>query len=246
MTKISVVLAATAFVLVGVPAGPALAVAGSSTPASPAATATPAPPSGTAMSELAEAAVSGRGSVRATPDVMHLNVGVEVRREKAGEAFAAVKAAAHKLTEVLLAAGVAGSDLRTNDLSLGAEYEKYPKVVGYRASQGAEVLVRDLSKADAIVDAVAAVGEEVRLNGISFQVSKVAALVRAAREAAYKDALAKARQYAKLTGRRLGRIVKLEEDGDSSPSRFAAAEKTSINPGQGSISVAIRAVYELV
>jgi uncharacterized protein len=246
MTKISVVLAATAFVLVGVQAGPALAVAGSSTPASPPATVKPAPPARTAMGEPAELTVFGRGSVRATPDVMRLNVGVEVRREKAGEAFAAVKAAAHKLTEALLAAGVAASDLRTNDLSLGAEYEKYPKVVGYRASQGVEALVRNLSKADAIVDAVAAVGEEVRLNGISFEVSKAEALVRAARAAAYKDALAKAQQYATLTGRRLGRIVKLEEDGDSSPSRFAVAEKTSINPGQGSISVAIRAVYELV
>jgi uncharacterized protein YggE len=118
--------------------------------------------------------------------------------------------------------------------------------VGYRAAQGVEAMLRDLSKADAVVDAVAAVGEEVRLNGISFEVSKAEALVGAARAAAYEDAAAKAKQYATLTGHEVGRIVKIEEEGEASPSRFAMAEKASINPGHGSVSVVVRVVYELV
>jgi uncharacterized protein YggE len=218
-----------------VQAGPALAASGGS-----------AVSTRTAKGEATELTVVGRGTVQTTPDVMRLNVGVEVRKDRAGDAFAAVKAAAARLSDALLAAGVAASDLRTNGLSLGAEYEKYPKVVGYRASQGVEALVHDLSKADAVVDAVAAVGEEVRLNGISFEISKAESLVKAARAAAYDDALAKARQYAALTGHEVGRVVKLEEEGDGSPSRFALAEKSSISPGHGSVTVAVRAVYELV
>ncbi|WP_424534761.1 SIMPL domain-containing protein [Sphaerisporangium viridialbum] len=245
MIKLSVVPAATAIaiVLVGAQAGAALADSGPSVTAPASLTRAPAPRA--AAADPAELTVVGRGSIQTIPDVMHLNVGVEARRAKAGEAFAAVKDGAAKLAEVLLAAGVAKSDMRTNDLSLGTEYEKYPKVVGYRASQGMEALVRDLSKADAVVDAVAAVGEEVRLNGISFEVSRGARLVRAARAKAYKDALAKAQQYATLTGRGLGRVVKLEEEGDTSPSRFALAEKASINPGHGSVTIGVRVVYEL-
>ncbi|MEU8266934.1 SIMPL domain-containing protein [Sphaerisporangium sp. NPDC049002] len=248
MIKLSVVPAATAIaaVLLGAQAGPALAVSGTSASAPASLTRGSAPAAqreaGTDPTELT---VVGRGSVQTIPDVMHLNVGVEARRTKAGEAFAAVQRGAAKLTEVLLAAGVARSDMRTNDLSLGTEYDKYPKVVGFRASQGVEALIRDLSKADAIVDAVAAVGEDVRLNGISFEVSKTAALVRAARAKAYKDARDKANQYATMTGRGLGRIVKMEEEGDTSPSRFALAEKASINPGHGSVTIAVRVVYEL-
>ncbi|WP_214413747.1 SIMPL domain-containing protein [Sphaerisporangium fuscum] len=240
MTKMSVLLAAAAFVLAGTQAGPALAASGPSP-----APVTPGPGARTAR-DAAVVAVVGRGSVEAVPDRMRLNVGVEVRREKAGEAFAAVKSAASKLTGALVSAGIPKADMRTNDLALAAEYEKYPKVVGYRASQGFEVVLRDLSRADAVVDAVAGVGEEVRLNGISFDVSKPSALLEAARAAAYRDATAKARQYAALAGRQLGRLIKLEEEGEPSSSRFAMAEKSSISPGQGSVTLTLRVVYELL
>ncbi|MDH2424579.1 SIMPL domain-containing protein [Sphaerisporangium sp. TRM90804] len=239
MTKLSAAATAAVFVLAGLQAGPALA--DPAPPPAPAATAAPRPAAG----EGGELAVTGRGSVQATPDVMRLNAGVEVRRPRAGEAFSAAKTAAGKLTAALLAAGVSRRNLRTNDLSLAAEYEKYPKVVGYRASQGVEALIRDLSVADAVVEAVAAAGEEARLSGISFEVSKGAALMRQARAAAYGDALAKARQYAALAGRRVGRVLKMEEEGETSPSRFAVAEQGTINPGQGTINVVVRVLYEL-
>ncbi|MEV6986587.1 SIMPL domain-containing protein [Sphaerisporangium sp. NPDC051017] len=234
VTGLSVVLAAAGVVF----AGPQAAHA-SPGPADPTAPAVSA-------GEPAELGVVGRGSVRATPDVMRLSVGVEVRRDKAGAAFAAVKEGAARLTDALIAAGVARQDLRTNDLSLGTEYEKYPKVVGYRASQGVEALVRDLSKADAVIDAVAAAGDEVRLSGLSFEISRSHALLKEARAAAYRDARAKAEQYAALAGRQVGRVMKLEEEGDSAPPRFAMAEKASVSPGQGTITIIVRVIYELV
>ncbi|MEO3812377.1 SIMPL domain-containing protein [Sphaerisporangium sp. B11E5] len=238
MTKLSVVLAATAFAVAGLQTAPALAAA---SPVPVAVTASRA--AGDAM----EITVAGQGSVQAVPDVMRLNVGVEIRRDTAGEAFAAARAAAGRLTAALVAAGVAEKDLRTNDLSLGTEYEKYPKAVGYRASQGMQAFVRDLSIADAVVDAAAGVGDEVRFHGVTFEVSKAAELLRKARAAAFEDARAKAEQYAALAGYRLGRVLKIEEEGDGGPPRFAlAADKaSSIEPGQGGVSVAVRVLYEL-
>ncbi|WP_181871382.1 SIMPL domain-containing protein [Sphaerisporangium album] len=235
VTRLSVVLAAAGAVFAG-------AQAAHAAPGPAASTA----PAASAAGEPAEVGVVGRGSVQATPDLMRVNVGVELRRDKAGAAFAAVKEGAAKLTDALLAAGVAPRDVRTNDLSLGAEYQKYPKLVGYRASQGMEALVRDLSKADAVIDAVAAAGEEVRLSGVSFEISRSQALLKEARAAAYRDAQAKAEQYAALTGRRVGRVMKLEEEGDSGPPRFTMAEKSSISPGQGTVTIIVRAIYELV
>ncbi|MET8143741.1 SIMPL domain-containing protein [Sphaerisporangium sp. NPDC005288] len=260
MTTFSAALAAAAFVIAAAQAAPALAATPAPTLAAPvlAVSAVPAPghahlrdaarsPSHRGRAgDPAELSVSGRGVVQTTPDVMRLTAGVEVRRDRAGEAFAAAKAAALKLNQALLGAGVAERDLRTNDLSLAADYDKYPKVVGYRAAQGVEALVRDLSRADAVVQAVAGVGEEARLNGISFEVSKGAALVKAARAAAVRDAHDKARHYAELTGRGLGRVLKLEEEGDTSPSRFAMlTEKSGVNPGQGTVTLTVRVVYEL-
>src|SRR4051794_304678 len=100
--------------------------------------------------EHEQIAVAGEGAVSAAPDVMRLNTGVEVRKTAAAEAFAAVRTAAARLTEALKEAGIAPEDLRTSELSLGPEYEVYPKVAAYRAAQGVEALIRDLSRADRV------------------------------------------------------------------------------------------------
>ncbi|MEO3858145.1 SIMPL domain-containing protein [Acrocarpospora sp. B8E8] len=195
--------------------------------------------------------VTGHGNVSAPPDLMRLQAGVEVRRATAGEAFKAARSAAAKLTKILLGAGLAEKDLRTSELSLGPEYENYPKIIGYRATQGVEAVVRDLTQADKVIDAAAGLGEDARLNGIHFEISDQNAILVAARDAAFKDATAKARQYAKLTGRRLGKIVSVSEEGGDVPGPIpyhgpmAVADKASISPGRQSVGVTVTVSYEL-
>ncbi|MEU4231495.1 SIMPL domain-containing protein [Nonomuraea sp. NPDC026600] len=198
--------------------------------------------------EHEQIAVAGEGAVSAAPNVMRLNTGVEVRRTSAAEAFAAVRAAAARLTEALIGADIAPEDLRTSELSLGPEYEVYPKVAAYRAAQGVEALVRDLSRADRVIDAVAAVGEEARLNGVSFELSDPAGVLVEARVRAFRDAAAKAAQYAGLAGRPLGRVVSVTEElrGGPQPLAFAtlaAEERGSISPGHQTLSIGVRVVY---
>ncbi|WP_308168417.1 SIMPL domain-containing protein [Nonomuraea sp. NEAU-A123] len=198
--------------------------------------------------EHEQIAVAGEGAVSAAPDVMRLNTGVEVRKTSAAEAFAAVRAAAARLTEALKGAGIAPEDLRTSELSLGPEYEVYPKVAAYRAAQGVEALVRDLSRADRVIDTVAAVGEEARLNGVSFELSDPAGALVEARVRAFRDAAAKAAQYAELAGRPLGRVVSVTEELRGGPqplafATFAAEEKASISPGHQTLSIGVRVVY---
>lgn len=195
--------------------------------------------------------VTGQGNVSAPPDLMRLQAGVEVRRPTAGEAFKAARTAAAKLTKALLRAGLAEKDLRTSELSLGPEYENYPKIVGYRATQGFEAIVRDLAKADKVIDAAAGVGEEARLNGISFEISNQNAILTEARQAAVADATAKAAHYAKLTGRKLGRIVSVSEE--NGPGRgsiplskaMAAVDQAAVSPGQQSLGVTVTVVFAL-
>ncbi|MFI6907426.1 SIMPL domain-containing protein [Nonomuraea sp. NPDC050394] len=192
--------------------------------------------------------VLGQGAVSAAPDVMRLNAGVEVRKASAGEAFAAVRAAAVRLLRTLADAGLAAKDLRTSELSLGPEYENYPKVSAYRAAQGVEAVVRDLSQADRIIDLVAGVGEEARLNGVSFEISDPVAALKDARDRAFKDARARAEQYAGLAGRPLGQVVSISEEADAPPrpmmmAAAAMADQSSISPGEQSVTVSVRVVY---
>ncbi|MEV7011102.1 SIMPL domain-containing protein [Streptosporangium sp. NPDC051022] len=198
----------------------------------------------------AQVTVVGEASLSSAPDVMRLNVGVEVRRPTAGQAFADARQAAARLTKALLDTGIDAKDLRTNELSLGPEYDNYPKVAGYRAAQGVEAVVRDVESADRVIEAAVAAGEEVRLNGISFEISDGRRLLRAAREAAFKDARARAEQYARLSGRELGQVVRITEENVTPPRPMAygaglAADKASISPGQQAVSVNVQVVYAL-
>ncbi|MEU8199959.1 SIMPL domain-containing protein [Streptosporangium sp. NPDC049046] len=193
--------------------------------------------------------VVGEGSVSTTPDIMRLDTGVEVRRPTPGEAFTAARAAAADLTQALLTAGVAPKDLRTDELTLAPEYKDYPTISGYRATQGIEAIVRDLDKADDVVDAAAAAGEAVRFNGVTFEVSDNRVPLRLARDIAFRDAKSRATQYARLAGRGLGRVMEITEQNVTPPTPFvgfaAAVDRASISPGTKNVSVSVRVVYEL-
>jgi uncharacterized protein len=208
-----------------------------------------APEESTSCCAKPQVTVRGEGIYAATPDVMRLNTGVEVRRSTAGAAFTEARKVAATLTQVLIEAGIAVKDLRTNQLSLGPEYETYPKVSGYRAAQGVEAVVRDIDDADDVVEAAAAVGEAVRLRGISFELSDNSRPLRLAREAAFKDAKSRAQQYAKLASRGLGRVLEITEQSVTPPTPvlgFAAAvDRASISPGRRDVSVSVRVLYEL-
>lgn len=198
--------------------------------------------------EHEQIAVAGEGTVDAVPDVMRLSAGVEVRRASAAEAFAEVRAASSRLAGVLRQAGVAEEDLRTTELSLGPEYDAYPKVAAYRAAQGVEAVVRDLTRADRVVDAVAGVGEEARLGGVAFELSDPAEALAAARARAFADAAAKAGQYARLAGRPLGPVVSVSEESWDGPqplgfATMAAEDAGSVSPGRRTLTVGVRVVY---
>ncbi|MFI7634850.1 SIMPL domain-containing protein [Nonomuraea sp. NPDC049400] len=195
--------------------------------------------------------VVGEGAVLAAPDILRLHAGVEVRRASAAESFSAARSAAARLAEALARAGVAAEDVRTVELSLGPEYESYPKVAAYRAVQGVEVVVRDLTRADHVIDTVAGVGEEARLNGVAFEVSDSSGFMKEARARAFRDAAAKAAHYAELAGRPLGRVVSVSEElkgGGPQPLRhmaLAAAESdASISPGRQTLTVTVRLGYD--
>jgi uncharacterized protein YggE len=197
--------------------------------------------------------VVGEGSVLAAPDTLRLYAGVEVRRSSAADAFEAARAAAARLTEALGRAGVAARDVTTVELSLGPEYEAYPKVAAYRAAQGVEAVVRDVGpyagRADHVIDTVAGVGEEARLNGVAFELSDPAAALAEARERAFRDAAAKAAQYAALAGRPLGRVVSVSELREAPPQPMRAAAMVaeagaSVSPGMRPVTVFVEVGYD--
>ncbi|AQA20904.1 hypothetical protein BTZ20_2564 [Rhodococcus sp. MTM3W5.2] len=128
------------------------------------------------------------------------------------------------------------------------------QVVGYIASTALSVTLRDLSDPGRVIaDCVGAGGDDVRLGGLELGIADQAGLLSQARDAAFADALAKATQYAGLSGRELGKVVEVSEDVDSPPmprpmvrAMKASADAMPIERGETELSATVRVRWTLI
>ena len=202
--------------------------------------------------------VTGSGSAEAAPDLLTLSIGVESRREDVGAAYGDAGRSAAAITAALRGRGVADPDITTTGLNVRAEVNwqegRGQVVSGYLASSMLSVRIRELRTAsEVIAAAVAAGGNDVRLNGLELGFADPAAVSARAREAAWQDALTTAGHFASLAGASLGSVVSLvQQPGHQAPipvakmQRAAAVESLTVEAGESSISATVGVVWELL
>jgi uncharacterized protein YggE len=194
--------------------------------------------------------VSSVGTVKVTPDAVRLNASVSNISKVSKDALAAANVAASKFRTTILANGIDKKYLASTTLTVYPEYNSTQEggnvLIGYRASQSFEVVIRNAAKAGEIVDAVvASAGDLLAINGVTPFVYDNTKATEAARNSAVKNAKAKAASYAKLLGVKIGKIIYLQES--SAPSSYpimmaqakASDESTSIDLGQQDVSVSV-------
>jgi uncharacterized protein YggE len=100
--------------------------------------------------------------------------------------------------------------------------------------------------------AVAAGGDGARVHGLELVVGDTATVAAAAREAAWRDALARAEQYAPWPGRPSAPLLEIKETSppppDARPMRLLAAEAPTApatEPGETIIWAAVTATWTL-
>jgi uncharacterized protein YggE len=201
--------------------------------------------------------VTGSGTAEAVPDLLTVSIGVECRREDVGAAYASAGRAAAGITAALRDHGVGDADFSTSGLNVRADVVwkegQGQTVAGYVASSVLAVRLRDVAgSSDIIAAAVAAGGNDVRLNGLDLGFSDPAAVTAQARDAAWQDALATARQFASLAGAELGPVVSVtQQPGPPAPipvakmQRAVATDSVGIEAGQSSVSATVGVVWEL-
>ena len=194
--------------------------------------------------------VSSIGTVKVTPDAVRLNASVSNISKVSKDALAAANVAASKFRTAILANGIDKKYLASTTLTVYPEYNYTQEggnvLIGYRASQSFEVVIRNAAKAGEIVDAVvASAGDSLAINGVTPFVYNNTKATEAARNSAVKNAKAKAASYAKLLGVKIGKIIYLQES--SAPSAYpimmaqakASDESTSIELGQQDVTVSV-------
>ena len=164
--------------------------------------------------------VTGSGSAKAVPDAAEWSFGVQSDAGTAEEALQANSTAMKRVLAALREAGLRGEDLRTEQVSV------YPRtspdgstVDGYTATNSVHAVVHDLAEAGTIVDRAAAAGAN-QVHGPMLRLEDSREQYRAAVEAAYEDALARAEAIAAQAGLELGVPVAIVESGGGAPSRL--------------------------
>ena len=196
--------------------------------------------------------VSGTGEVTGTPDVLIVDLGVQVLRPTVGDATGEAARLAQGVIDALLAEGVVEKDIQTTNYSIRPEYDyrnDTQTLRGYRVSNTVSAKIRQMDKAGDVIDAAAAAGgNDAIVNNIRFDLEADGPLVTAAREAAWNDAKAKAEQLAALAEVQLGQAVSISETSSPAPPPIAYASATAeaardfvtpIQAGEASVSVVV-------
>lgn len=193
--------------------------------------------------------VTGTGQAQAPADLLrlHLSIGHD-----AADVSAAVGAVAEKTdaaTAALVAQGVAAADIRTSSVNVFPQYADSMRVAGYRASHSVTLSTTDLTGFGRLLSAaIDAVGNDLGLDQLTFDIADKTALVEQARHSAFADARQRAGHLAELAGRELGRIESVAEQhgyGPIEPVMFAArgmselAPDLAVAPGQQTVEVSL-------
>jgi len=234
------------------PASPATTVPTVLT-AAPASTGPSGVPSGGGIS------VSGTGQVTGTPNLLRLDSSINVTRPTVTAAMQQANTVMAAVQQILKSDGVLAADLQTSGLSVQPNYtyaNNSQRLTGYQVSENLSIVLRDLSKAGSIIsDAAQAGGDALQIGGASLDIDQDDALIARARQAAFADALAKAKTYADAAGRTLGAVTSISESTDSQPVTFdyrmaaaasaPAAAPVPIQAGSQDVTVNVAVTWAL-
>lgn len=214
-------------------------------------------PSANAATNPRYITVSSEGTVKVTPDAVRLNATVSVVAASNKEALAQASTKSAAVRAALTTAGVAKADIATQSITTYPEYnytqDKGQVLIGYRASQSFNVVLRKTATAGDVVDAVvAAGGDSLQVNGVTPFILDSSKATAAARATAVKNAKAKALSYASLLGVKLGKVNYLSENSSPSitPIAYSAMAKsdagaTVVDLGQQDVTVSITVQWAL-
>jgi hypothetical protein len=201
--------------------------------------------------------VGGYGSAASPADMARAQLIATTTRPTLAEAHAAVQVAVGRVRSVLTGAGVEAGAVISHGSSAQADYDYDDggRHSGYRAEHPLGINLYDLATADRVLgEAVAAGGNDVRLDVVTYHLRDDTALRVRAREAAWADAVQRASHLAGLAGRALGPVRHLREGGvPDLPEHQQEAAMTNIiesgvtiHQGQVGLRVVVFGVWELV
>jgi uncharacterized protein YggE len=150
--------------------------------------------------------VSGEGKVKVTPDQVLILATVETKGNNSKEVKKLNDQQMEAVLKLVKSMNLAPADYKTKRVSLMPQYDYEKKKTSYNATQTIEIVLRDLSKYDALMEGLVDQGIN-RIDNVTFQSSKLAQYQSDARKLAMKEAKMKAEDYVSVLGQKIGSAV---------------------------------------
>ena len=166
------------------------------------------------VKQVPQISVTGEGEIKVVPDQAVITATVETKGNVAKEVKKQNDQQIESVLKLIKKMNLAPADYKIQRVSLNPQYDYEKKKTTYNASQTIEILVRDLSKYDQLMEGLVDQGVN-RIDNVVFQSSSLARYQSEARKMAMKDAKMKAEDYVSVLGQKVGKAMVISDNSQS-------------------------------
>jgi uncharacterized protein YggE len=170
--------------------------------------------------------VSGEGKLKIVPDQALISISVETKGIKSAEVKLENDKKLDAILKFIKKFNIASEDFQTQRISLNPSYDYEKKKYNYAANQSIQILLKDLSKYDVLMEGLVNEGIN-RIDNVELKSSKFPELQAEARKLAIKDAKSKAEDFVSVLGQKVGKAILISDNSSSyNPQPIMYAMKT--------------------
>ncbi|MCD9574930.1 SIMPL domain-containing protein [Flavobacterium soyae] len=155
--------------------------------------------------------VNGEGKVKVAPDQVCISATVETKGNNAKDVKKQNDEKMDAVLKFIKKMNLPAADFKTKQVALNPQYDYEKKKTSYNARQTVEIVLKDLSKYDELMEGLVQQGIN-RIDRVSFESSKLTSLQSEARKLAMKDAKAKAEDYVSVLGQKVGKAYVISDN----------------------------------
>ena len=175
--------------------------------------------------------VSGEGKVKVAPDQVFISISIETKGTKAEDVKKENDTKMDAILKFIKKSNIAKEDFQTQQVALNPNYDYIKKKSNYVASQSVQIVLRDLSKYDTLMEGLVNEGIN-RIDNVEFKSSKMTQLQSDARKLAVKDAKSKAEDFVSVLGQKIGKAILISDNSQTyTPRPILYAMKTMAMDG---------------
>lgn len=199
--------------------------------------------------------VSGTATTQQKSQIANFSVGVTSVKDNKDEAVREVNTKITEVVAVIRSFGVDSKDIKTESMSVYQEQENYwdgdrqkTRPGQWRVSNNVSVILRDITKAGSLSTELVKTGAT-NIYGPNYVTDNQKEVETGLIEEAIKNATTKATTMALASGRKLGKIVKVDEGGTSVDARPVYSEMGGGGgggePGSSTVTKVVTVTFEL-